>query len=602
MSRRASLPREDESGTSGPKDQETLKLIEQARKLEQLNSWFEVALNNMARGLSMFDGNERLIVCNSIYREIYELPDELTQPGTHISELVAYHAMKEGASDSDAEREHQRDWIQRHVEELALGKSFTHTQKLKNGRIILVTNQPLADGGWVDIQEDVTEKTRAEEKISWLARHDPLTETANRFHIREILEEEIENISEGSQLAIHWIDLDRFKEVNDTLGHAAGDDLLKSVAARMRSTVRDHDFVGRLGGDEFAVIQTGLTSRDQVESLAKRLLAVLNAPYRVLGQVANIGASIGVVMAPDHGRDADALLKKADVALYQVKTSGRGNYQFYVPGHESGHRVQLDLERDIRTAAELGQLEMHYQPIVDVATQRVACCEALMRWHHPTYGLVSPSVFIPLAEKTGAINEIGQFALQQACADAAAWPEDVRVTVNFSGVQIETSDVFGSVSEALTLAGLDPCRLEIEVTESVLLRDEKRAQELLEKLSGLGVSVSLDDFGTAFSSLSYLKNFSFDKVKIDQSFVGEMSDRKDCLAIVNAVAGLARSLEIGSVAEGVETKEQLQSAKTAGCREVQGFYFSKPVPVGELNEVFANCGALLNSERAGETD
>jgi diguanylate cyclase (GGDEF)-like protein len=599
MGGNASDPQSNEAASRAPAELETSKLLAHTQKLAQLNAWFEVALNNMARGLSMFDADKRLIVCNAIYREIYELPEELTRPGTHISDLVSFHAKKEGGSDGVDERAHQHRWIERHVRELARGKSFTHTQYLKNGRIILVTNQPLADGGWVDIQEDVTEKTHAQERIAWLARHDPLTETANRFHLRELLDEEMKRMPAGGSLAIHWIDLDRFKHVNDTFGHAAGDALLKAVAKRMRATVRDHDFVGRLGGDEFAVIQTNLTGADQAETLAKRLLTVLNASYRVLGQSVKVGASIGVVMAPEHGTDADVLLKKADLALYRVKSSGRGNFEFYQPCHELAPGGQVEIEDDIRTALASGQLEMHYQPIVNVKTNAVASFEALMRWRHPELGMVSPAVFIPLAEKNGAIVGMGNWAIQQACRDAATWPGGLKVTVNLSAVQFERSDPFQIIADALAASGLAPNRLEVEITETVLLRDEERTRASLMKLRGLGIGIALDDFGTAFASLSYLRNFSFDKIKIDRSFVRDMSERKDCLAIVNAVAGLAKSLEMSTVAEGIETSEQLAHVTQAGCNEVQGFYFSRAVPAGEVAAVVAQCERLLASTSDG---
>jgi diguanylate cyclase (GGDEF)-like protein len=594
MSGPGSLPADGEEFSRKPSALETEKLIEQTRKLAQLNSWFEVALNNMARGLSMFDADKRLIVCNAIYREIYELPEELVQPGTHISELVAYHAKKESGDDSPENRERQHKWIDRHVAELARGKSFTHTQHLKNGRIILVTNQPLADGGWVDIQEDVTEKTRAQERIAWLARHDPLTETANRFHLRELLEQEIKDLANGSRLAIHLIDLDRFKEVNDTLGHAAGDALLKAVAKRMRSTVRENDFVGRLGGDEFAVVQAGVLADEQVSSLAVRLLKVLNAPFRVLGHTVQVGASIGVIMAPEHGTDPDSLLKKADIALYRVKSGGRGDYAIYRPEFEQVANDRAGLENDLRGALAAGQLELHYQPIINLDRRQVTGFEALMRWRHPKLGLISPANFIPVAEKMGLIVEMGEWALHRACQDATGWPAQIRVTVNLSALQFVDGDAATATASALTKTGLAADRLELEITESVLMHNEERTLETLGKLRDLGVRISLDDFGTAFASLSYLRKFAFDKIKIDRSFVSDLAERKDCVAIVNAVTGLAKALEIGAVAEGIETVEQLEKVKLAGCNEVQGFYFSRPVPAAEVNAALVECESKLS--------
>ncbi len=570
-------------------------LIEQAKRLEQLNSWFEVALDNMARGLSMFGADKRLIVCNAIYREIYELPAHLTQPGTPLVDIVTYHVLKERGHLDDDDHRQLLAWIDQHAANLAEGKGFSHTQKLKNGRTILVTYQPLSDGGWVDIQEDVTEKRRSEERIEWLARHDPLTETANRFHFCERLDKELKALRSGERLAIHWMDLDRFKPVNDTHGHLVGDGLLKAVAQRLRSTVRETDIVGRLGGDEFAVIQWGVEQADQAEGLAKRLLGVLNAPYLVRDHRVTVGASIGVVLAPDHGTNAEELLRKADIALYRVKSTGRGAYEFYRPdaGFSNANRV---LEDDLRSALEAGELELHYQPIVDLQSRRVTSCEALMRWRHPKAGMIPPATFIPVAETSGLIVELGQWALLQACKDASTWPERIRVTVNVSAAQFVGGDLFAAVVSALERSGLAPERLELEFTETVLMRDEGRIKDTLGRLRALGVQLAVDDFGTAFASLSYLRNFSFDKIKIDRSFVRDMSERRDSAAIVNAVAGLAKALDIGTVAEGVETAAQLAQVSQFGCNEVQGFYFSRPVPASEVGAALLACGERLKAD------
>ncbi len=570
---------------------DTQNLIEQTRKLAQVNSWFEVALNNMARGLSMFDADRNLIVCNALYREIYELPEDLTVPGTPFARIVAYHAAREGRPTTTDNLRKQQGWIDRHAEELAHDKTFTHTQYLKNGRIILVTNQPLADGGWVDIQEDVTEKTLAAERISWLARHCPLTEIANRFHLRETLDEALKCMKPDAGVAVHLVDLDYFKQVNDTLGHPAGDAVLKAVAKRMQATVREQDFVGRLGGDEFAIVQRNIAGPEQAMILAQRLIKVLNAPYRVLGNNAGVGASIGIAIAPDNGSDPDTLLKKADVALYRVKSAGRGTLNLYRPEDERIVQERVELQAELAEALRHKQLELHYQPIVDVAQRKVVGCEALMRWRHPKLGLIPPSTFIPVAERSGLIVGMGDWALHQACEDAASWPDGIKVAVNLSAVQFDLGDPVETVKGALRQSGLDSSRLELEITESVLLRSESRTVATLQKLRGLGVRLVLDDFGTGFSSLSYLRSFTFDKIKIDRSFVSEMAERRDCVAIVGAAAGLARALGIDPVVEGIEMPEQLLSATNAGCNEVQGFYFSRPVPPSEVHEAVKNCVA-----------
>ncbi len=561
-------------------------ILEQKKQLEELNARFEVALNNMGRGLSMFDAEARLIVCNKLYREIYCLPEELTRPGTTLVEIVRYHVKMETGHDDSEHVEKQRKWIENHVAELARGKSFSHTQYLKSGRIVLVSNQPLAGGGWVDIQEDITEKRQAEQKIDWLARHDTLTEIANRHHFREQLENWFSALRAGGGFALHWIDLDRFKEVNDTLGHPVGDALLKSVAKRLRKSLRGPDLVARLGGDEFAVLQAGAVRESDATKLAKRLMRALAEPHHVLGHKVTAAASIGIALAPKHGSNPEELMKHADLALYEAKTSGRCTYDFFRPEHlgRSGDRHQL--EKDLQKAQAKGELELHYQPIVNLDQGAVTGFEALMRWHHPERGLIQPGEFIPIAEETGLIVDMGEWALRQACRDATTWPADVKVTVNLSSVQFASGDVYKVVKNALAETGLDPHRLELEITESVLLRDEAEVNKALHKIRDLGVQIALDDFGTAYASLSYLRSFPFDKIKIDRSFVRDLDgpQRADCVAIIHAVAGLAKQLQMATVAEGVETLDHLRTVTMAGC-DVQGFYFSKAVPANEVRAV-----------------
>lgn len=309
----------------------TEKILQHKKQIEQLNTWFQIALDNMARGLSMFDAEQRLIVCNKLYREIYDLPSELSLPGTTLTEIVQFHVIRQKGSDCPEETERQRKWIEGHVAALAQGKSFSYVQNLPSGRNILVTIQPLAEGGWVDLQEDITEKLRDEQKIVWLARHDTLTQTANRFHFREILEQELSGLQQGERFSLLWIDLDKFKPVNDTFGHPTGDELLKSVAERLRKVVRSSDIVGRLGGDEFAVLQRHTPRRSDAEILAVRLLHAISLPYDIMGKKVHVEASIGVAFAPEHGRTVDTLLINADVALYEAKSQGGQRYVVYRP-------------------------------------------------------------------------------------------------------------------------------------------------------------------------------------------------------------------------------------------------------------------------------
>ena len=556
-------------------------------QLARVNQWFEVALNNMARGLSMFDAEQRLIVCNKLYREIYDLPEELTRPGTPLADIVRYHVMRETGRCSPEDIDLQRKWIASHVADLARGKTFTHTQHLTGGRTILVTNQPLSDGSWVDLQEDITERRQAEEKIAWLAHHDALTEVPNRFHFHEQLEAALQDLRSGDGLAVHWIDLDHFKDVNDDFGHPVGDSLLQSIGARLHATVRRPDFVGRLGGDEFAIVQSDVTSKEQAIAFAERMLRTLSETHHLMGHTVAIAASIGIALAPEQGRTADELLKNADIALYHAKSKGRGTYVLFDPDYSYEKQSRRRLEADLRVALQECQLELYYQPIRDVKTKEVKWCEALMRWHHPHLGLIPPNDFIPLAEETGLIVAMGEWALHQACKEASTWPEQVGVTVNLSALQFRGGDLYKTVEAALSLSGLAPNRLELEITELVLLHDDSSTLTILYRLRNKGIRIALDDFGTAFASLSYLRSFPFDTIKIDRSFVRDLPERADCAAIIEAVAGLARKLDMRSVAEGIETKEQLGAVTKSGCDEVQGYLFNRPVPASEIGKILA---------------
>jgi diguanylate cyclase (GGDEF)-like protein len=571
-------------------------LLEQTRALAQLNARFEIALNNMARGLSMFDAQGNLIVCNDLYREIYELPDELTRPGTPISRIIAFHAAKEGRPNSVQDLQAQQAWLEKHIAELKHGQVFTNTHNLANGRVIHVTIQPLQDGGWVDIQEDVTEKMAAQDRISWLARHCPLTEIANRFHLREMLDEATAHAGTSGRIAVHLVDLDFFKRVNDTLGHAAGDAVLKSVAKRMLGTLRDSDVIGRVGGDEFVIIQFDVNTPDDALNLAERLIKTLKTPFRVLGSDVTIGASVGIAVAPDHGNDPDTLLRKADMALYRMKALGRGKSYIYNDEDEAVALEHMEFKSALRDALASKQLTLFYQPIVDVKAGVVTGCEALMRWRHPRLGMVPPSTFIPIAEQSELIITLGEWALHQACRDAATWRSGIKVAVNLSAAQFDHGDLANAVQRALEASGLAPQRLDIEIAEATLLRSEARAIETLEQLRRLGVGLVLQDFGASFASLNYLRSFAFDKIKIDHSFVSDAPGRRDSLAIVGAVAGLAKTLGIGPVAGGVEVAEHAETATEAGCAEMQGFYFSHPVPASEVEETVSVCSQQLWQE------
>jgi diguanylate cyclase (GGDEF)-like protein len=564
--------------------------------LERLNACFEAALNHMGRGLSMFDADQRLVVCNRAYAAIYFLPDELTRPGTAFSEIVDFHMRRAtGESPSAAGI---AAWIEQHVAKLAHDGKREQIQNLDDGRVIRVTYHPLEGGGWVDMQEDITAQRQSDEKIKWLARHDTLTEVPNRFHFRECLERQFECYDPRLGFALHWIDLDHFKEINDKYGHLVGDGLLKSVANRLKSSLRAGDMVGRLGGDEFAILQVGIDREELADNLAHRLLENIRRPHDILGHRLDAEASIGVALAPKHGQDPEQLFASADMALYRAKSLGRGMQSVYAPGPTDVPATPNPLKAELQHAVEREELVLHYHPIVDLHEERVSSFEALMRWKHPSRGLIPPSEFIPIAEETRLIVKMGSWALTQACLDAKSWPEQIMVSVNLSAVQIESCDVYDVVTAALATSKLEPQRLQLEITETVLLRDRTRTQEVLKRLHDLGVTITLDDFGTCFATLNYLRSFPFKKIKIDRSFVRDIPEHHDCVAIVKSVGDLARELNMRSVAEGVETAASLAAVRAAGYDEAQGFYFSPPVPARAVQRTINQCKLRLTNVNA----
>ncbi len=429
---------------------------------------------------------------------------------------------------------------------------------------------------------DVTERCRTESRLVHLSHHDPLTDLPNRslFHIR--LREALKRAAEGQRSAIFCLDLDSFKDVNDTLGHAGGDFLLQKVANRLHAVSRRTDTIARLGGDEFAIIYSQMGDVSDVSQFASRILDVLCRPYEIDGQIISVSASIGIAIAPDDGLDASRLLRNADIALYAAKNAGRSCYKRFEPVMDERLQALRAFDGRLRQALADGALELFYQPIVSLTTHRISGFEALLRWRHPERGLVLPDEFIPLAEANGHIGQIGVFILHQACAEAATWSGCPNVAVNISATEFARPDLVDIVSSALSKAELEPSRLELEITERTMLHDNEATIGTLRKLKALGVKISIDDFGTGFSSLAYLQHFAFDKVKIDRSFIGlvEVSTRSQ--AIVRAIVSLCVDLNIQTVAEGIETASQLSILSRMGCTEAQGFHFSRPRPAGEI--------------------
>ncbi len=440
---------------------------------------------------------------------------------------------------------------------------------------------------------DVTERRLAEARIAHLAHHDPLTALPNRTLFRTRLDQALDRAGSGEPFALLSLDLDRFKEVNDTLGHLAGDALLRAVTERLNSLIRPTDTVARVGGDEFAVIQAGPQRPADPIVLAERIVTALGAPFDLDGLHVVIGTSVGIAVAPEDGLDAQTLLSRADVALYAAKGDGRGCYRRFEPHMDTDLQARRTLEHDLRQALEHNEFELFYQPIINVARRDVCGFEALLRWHHPVRGLVPPDCFIPLAEATRLVVPIGAWALRQACAEAASWTDGTRVAVNLSAVQLPGGTLVETVTDALRRSGLDPHRLELEITETALLQDTEATLATLHQLKALGVTIAMDDFGTGYSSLGYLQRVPFDKVKIDRSFTSQLVHTRESAAIVRAVIGLCSSLDMRTTAEGVETLEQFEALAKVGCTEAQGYYFSRPQPAAAIPAMVARIGELF---------
>ena len=521
---------------------------------------FDAALSNMGQGLCLFDPDGRLSVANRRFGELFGIPE----PGATAAQLFAGEGLAGLLGPRGAATE------------------ADFTCDLPEGQVIAVTHRVVAGGGWVATYEDVTRQREAETRLAHMAHHDALTGLPNRVLLREHMRRALARARRGAPVAVLCLDLDRFKAVNDVLGHAAGDALLRAVAVRLGDCTRETDLVARLGGDEFAIVQESVDQPANATVLARRLVETLAAPFDINGHQVVIGTSIGVVLTGEGLDEADTLLKSADLALYRAKADGRGTWRFFETEMDARMQARRLMELDLRQALPLEQLEVFYQPLVSTDGQEVSGFEALVRWHHPERGTVSPAEFIPLAEEIGLIAAIGRWVLRRACADVASWPGDLKVAVNLSPAQFRNPGLAGEVEQALSDADLEPSRLELEVTESLLMGDDAMVLATLHELRALGVRIAMDDFGTGYSSLSYLRRFPFDKIKIDQSFVRGLCEQDDCAAIVRAVVGLGRSLGMAVNAEGVETREQLAALRAEGCGEVQGYLFSKPRPGSEI--------------------
>jgi diguanylate cyclase (GGDEF)-like protein/PAS domain S-box-containing protein len=535
----------------------------------------DTAVNNMKHALLLFDAQNRLVLCNDRYIEMFGVSSEVVKPGCTLRQLIQ-HRKDVGTFHGDVEQ-HCNGIIDR----LREGKATRSAINESDGRIVELVLHPLPDGGWVATLEDITDRRRSEERIAHMAHYDPLTELPNRLLFRERLAQALQQIKQGTQIAVFYIDIDGFKTVNDSLGHSIGDELLKGIATRLSACIGDKGLVARLGGDEFAIIQTDVKASSEVTDLVERIYQTIREPYDCMGHQLMTDASIGIALAWGADNNLEQLVKNADLAMYDAKAGGRRTHRFFDPSLEARAKSRHLLELDLRQAVAEQGFEIHYQPIVDLGSNEIAGCEALLRWHHPERGFVSPAEFIPIAEDIGVIDEIGEWVLNAACAEAASWPSAIHIAVNVSPTQFRSRTLALKVAAALARAGLSPERLELEVTEAVLIRDHEAASETLGQLRALGVSIALDDFGTGYSSLSYLHRFHFDKIKIDRSFICELSEVKS-RSILRAALAIAAAQNVVTTAEGVETEEQRQVLLDLGCTQMQGWLFSPARPADEI--------------------
>ncbi len=566
-------------------------------QLEEARRQLDLAMTNISQGMCFFDGRQRLLVCNQRFGEIYNLPPAAMQPGVLYSKLVELWFAAGGPAGLTAE-----DYLRSNAQISRSGVLHQSILELADGRTVAIHRQPMPDGGWVATHEDITERRRAEEQIKFLARHDLLTGVPNRALLMERLQLLLAGTRRGPGFAVLFLDLDRFKAVNDTLGHAAGDELLQGVAKRLLATARDCDTVARLGGDEFVVLQTGVQTPQAAAVLAERIIDEIAKPYTIGADEVIIGVSIGIEVAFSDYPSAADLLKNADMALYIAKAEGRGTFRFFEPEMDASAQRRHALERDLRCALERDEFVLHYQPFVDAQSGQACGFEALLRWNHPVRGLVGPGDFVGVAEDCGLIIPIGEWVIRQACREAARWPDGFNVAVNLSPIQFRVPHLVDVVRDALKDARLPAHRLEVEITESVLLQSNSRNMAVMNEFHKLGVGVVMDDFGVGYSSLSYLLQFPFQRLKIDRCFVKELGTSRDAASVVRAILGLCRDLGIGTIAEGVETAAQLDILQAEGCPILQGYLFSRPKPAAHIAGMLAGASLLPAGPRIALPD
>jgi diguanylate cyclase (GGDEF)-like protein len=555
----------------------SIELLHKKAELERLNLQLDAAINNMPLGLSMFDAQDRLLVCNARYAEMYQLPGELTLPGT-VDCAHRDHWSRHGG-------------LQQASESMADGTTDAPTAapliiELADARVIAVSRQPLKGGGWVALHEDVTERHRQEREIIHLARHDPLTNLANRALFKEQLQQALQRMARGQGFAVFCLDLDRFKAVNDNLGHPIGDALLKQVSERLLSCVRQGDLVARLGGDEFAIIQASARDANQTESLARRIVETVGKPYAIEGHTIEISTSVGITLAPRDAMEAEVLMKNADLALYRSKAGGRNRFAFYAPEMHDAVEGRRTLESDLRRALDGDELEISYQPIVALESNGIAGFAAVAQWSHPSRGTLLGEDLMRLAEEIGLAAEVADWTLRRALAQAAHWSRPVKLAVNIVPTQLRRS-LFDLVLQGLAASRLSAARLELEIAEAILVQDNQNTLALLHQLRQLGVRIVMTDFASGYGCMSYLRSFPFDKIKIGGGLITEAARAADAAALVEAALGLAGKLGMTTLADAIASAPQCDWLRSRGCTEAQGYFFGASVAADKVERVLA---------------
>ncbi len=559
----------------------------------------DAIVESLSQGLLLFDRNDRLTVRNSHFLALYPEMGAIAVPGAEYTDILKTELdadLNPRVINFDANDE-LIDRLLRHGED-----HLVYERAMADDRHILINEYRTAEQETVVLYTDITEMKRRERKIEHLAHHDALTGLANRILFQDRLSGLLDIADhEQKTVAVVCLDLDRFKTVNDTLGHQIGDVLLKQVAARIQGCIRESDIACRLGGDEFAVIVSDVVNGEMLTSLAWRLLHEMAQPFKLMGHTVVSGTSIGIALSGPDSCDPETILRNADLALYRAKSDGRGTFRFFESEMDMKAQSRRLMEMHLRSAVAANELEVHYQPLVDAHTSQIIGAEALLRWNRQGQGYVPPLEFVPLAEETGLIAEIGLWVLKTACRDAATWPSDIRIAVNISPAQLRNSEFAAIVKDIIRTAGLDPNRLELEITESMLLRNTETNLSILRELKAFGIRISMDDFGTGYSSLGNLRSFPFDKIKIDKSFISDLNKSVDAAAIIRAVLALGRSLGMTTTAEGVETRDQLAYLRAEGCVEIQGHYFAKALTTGNLISLLST-GDTRIAQRTGQSE